>query len=94
MSCYDTAGRAYSSDAAAHARINMAICSRVTACGCWHMWSAHFTAVFFSAGFEFQGQLDIDFWRADDALEEEEVVVVEGDLPGNKAFNASVYEWI
>lgn len=51
---------------------------------------------FFSAGFEFQGQLDIDFWRADDALEEEEeeVVVVESDLPGNKAFNASVYEWI
>lgn len=54
---------------------------------------------FFSAGFEFQGQLDIDFWRADDALEEEVVVVVvvvvvEGDLPGNKAFNASVYEWI
>lgn len=51
---------------------------------------------FFSAGFEFQGQLDIDFWRADDALEEVVVVVVvvEGDLPGNKAFNASVYEWI
>lgn len=53
---------------------------------------------FFSAGFEFQGQLDIDFWRADDALEEEEevvvMVVVEGDLPGNRAFNASVYDWI
>lgn len=51
---------------------------------------------FFSAGFEFQGQLDIDFWRADDALEEEGVVVVveEGDLPGNEAFNASVYDWI